>query len=59
MASIDQLRVCRQCEYFDAEFGDCLNRMSPRFQTEADSPACPAFFESSESAGESHDKAID
>jgi hypothetical protein len=34
-------RVCRNCEYFDhgtadaTGYSDCLNRLSPRFQTYA------------------------
>ncbi|WP_176048165.1 hypothetical protein [Burkholderia sp. BCC1644] len=37
-------RTCAECEYFDAEFGDCLSRMSDRYQTSAISPACRAFY---------------
>ncbi|MEX3556069.1 MAG: hypothetical protein VB131_05610 [Burkholderia gladioli] len=37
-------RTCAQCEYFDAEFGDCLSSMSDRFQTSAISLACRAFY---------------
>lgn len=36
--------TCSSCEYFDGEYGDCLNRNSPRFQTEAQRDACPAYF---------------
>lgn len=37
-------RTCTDCEYFDGEFGDCLNHNSPRFQTENESAACVEFF---------------
>ena len=37
-------RTCAQCEYFDAEFGDCLNPGSDRFQTTAEREPCAAFY---------------
>jgi hypothetical protein len=39
----DPERICRDCEYFDRHYGDCLNRLSPRFQTTADQ-TCAAFY---------------
>ena len=44
-------RICRTCEYWDgggeipaktATIGDCLNSLSPRFQTEPDF-TCPQW----------------
>ena len=48
-----QPRLCKNCEYFDyggaEELGhsDCLNRLSPRFQTYAHE-TCPAWVEALE-----------
>lgn len=36
-------RSCENCEYFDSHFGDCLNRLSPRFQTKPED-TCAAWF---------------
>lgn len=36
--------TCGQCEYFDGEYGDCLNSLSDRFQTDANRQACIAFY---------------
>jgi hypothetical protein len=30
------IKLCRTCEYFDRHYGDCHNRLSPRFQTQPD-----------------------
>lgn len=39
-----QQKTCGQCEYFDAEYGDCLNPYSDRFQTLAGKLACDVFY---------------
>jgi hypothetical protein len=36
-------KTCGDCEYFDRFNGDCLNRLSPRFQTTGADEACSAF----------------
>lgn len=39
-------RFCRTCEYFDAQYGDCHNPNSDRFQTQADS-TCLSWVQTS------------
>lgn len=49
------MRTCKDCEYFDAEYGDCLNRNSPRFQTKADDMACISFADATFPEGDDTD----
>lgn len=35
--------ICADCEYFDRHNGDCLNSLSPRFQTTAEQ-TCAKFY---------------
>lgn len=38
-------KICKNCEYFDAIYDDCLNSNSPRFQTKPEW-TCDAFYPS-------------
>jgi MoaA/NifB/PqqE/SkfB family radical SAM enzyme len=43
-ANVPAQKTCGQCEYFDAQFGDCRSRDSDRFQTAPHRSACAAFY---------------
>ena len=47
------MQTCKDCLFFDAEYGDCHNCYSPRFQTKAEDAACDSFHSDAPSLFES------